>query len=78
MKKNYALLLFFIFSQFISAQISFNNVEVTDFTEDLESFIFADINNDGHQDIIGVGSDGVDWYQNTGVDGQFRRKNSNH
>ncbi|WP_051229643.1 FG-GAP repeat domain-containing protein [Psychroserpens burtonensis] len=60
--------------QFCFGQIGFEDLEVTDFTDSMNSYLFADINFDGQVDIVTYGIYSIDWYENSGINVVFLRK----
>jgi len=74
MKQFYTSLILIFCLQFGFGQIGFEDRQVTDFTISLQDYLFVDINGDNHMDVIAHGTSTIDWYENTGSNGEFKRK----
>ena len=74
MKQFYVTLILVFCLQFGFGQIGFEDRHVTDFTSSLQDYFFVDINGDNQKDILAHGTSTIDWYENTGSNGEFKRK----
>ncbi|MEM6684546.1 MAG: T9SS type A sorting domain-containing protein [Bacteroidota bacterium] len=73
MKKIILSLVAVLISQICFSQVGFEDVEITNFPENLTNYTIVDINNDGHNDIVTFGFSSIDWFENTGINGGFLR-----
>ena len=64
MKKSLLFFLIFFSISTLYSQISFQEQEVTSYTDNSRENRTADIDNDGDMDIVTFGSSNIDWYEN--------------